>query len=382
VGKIGDGSHQLPIEKLNAKFVQNARTPGLYGDGRGLWLRVTTPDQRSWVYRYTLRGKAHEMGLGSVLEVPLVQARKRAAELRLQRSAGNDPLAHKRTSRATAREVVTFKEAAKRYIDSHRASWKSPKHLHQWNASLATYAFRHLGDLPVDTIDTPRVVRTLEEIWTARTETASRVRGRIELILNWCTVRGYRSGENPARWRGHLDALLPKPGKVAKKKRHASMPYADVPGFFRTLGDSTADRALAFVILTASRLSEVVDADWREIQGDTWIIPGSRIKAGKEHRVPLCARAIQLLGPPGTGRIFDVRDDALWRRARRAGATVHGFRSSFRDWAAERTTFPREIAELSLAHAVGSAVERAYQRSDLLDKRRDLMTRWAAFCTG
>jgi integrase len=338
--------------------------------------------------RFMLNGKSHDMGLGSALDVTLAEARAKAAHARKLKADGIDPLATKRASRAAARaaevKAVTFGECAHSYLAAHRGGWRSVVHAEQWRQSIADYAFPFLGALPVASVDTALVLRVIEPIWSTKTATASRVRNRVELILDWAKARGYRDGENPARWRGHLDKLLPAPTKVQRKTHHAALPYAELPAFMAELRahEGNAARALEFVILTAARTGEVRFATTAEFDkaAAVWTIPASRMKSGKEHRVPLSAPALALV------------DDAINLMSRvimsklmaklRPGITVHGFRSTFRDWAAERTNFPREIAELALAHAVGSEVERAYRRTDLFDKRRELMTAWATYCVG
>lgn len=375
----------MPIEKLTAKFVRDCRTPGMFGDGRGLWLRVTAADQRSWVYRYMITGRAREAGLGSVLDVPLAEARRKAAELRILKAAGTDPLDVKRQQRAAAKARVTFKEAAEAYIETHRAGWKNPKHTQQWGTSLRDYAFPILGSLDVASIATEHVLQCLKSHWTAKTETMTRVRSRIELVLSWATAKGHRSPDvpNPARWKNHLDHLLPKPSKITSRAHHGSMPYADLPRYFATLGDDEVSRALKFLILTAARSGEVFGAPWIEISGDTWVIPAARMKNGKEHRVPLVPDALAVLGTPGKGRIFkSLHRDSLIDVVEKLGVTVHGMRASFSTWASEQTDAPHEVIEACLAHQLGTETSRAYLRSDLLDKRRDILTQWAAFCTG
>lgn len=297
---------------------------------------------------------------------------------------------------------MTFKDAAERYIAAHRAGWRNAKHAAQWGATLKAYAEPIIGESSVQTIDVGLVLKLLEPIWSKKPETASRVRGRIESILDWATARGLRRGENPARWRGHLDKLLPARGKVCKVRHHAALPYAELPGFLAQLREreSVAARALEFAILTAARTGETIGTTWGEISWTdrVWTIPGARMKAGKEHRVPLCDRALAILEEmqrlqpvsdadayvfPGSKRGQPLSNMAalmLLRRMKRDDLTVHGFRSSFRDWAAERTNFPSEAAEMALAHAVGDKVEAAYRRGDMFEKRRRLMDAWAGYC--
>ena len=292
---------------------------------------------------------------------------------------------------------MTFDQCADAYLAAHRAGWRNAKHAAQWSSTLATYVSPIFGNLPVQAIDVALVTKALEPIWTAKPETASRMRGRIESILDWAKVRGYRDGENPARWRGHLDHLLPARAKVSKVRHHAALPYDELAGFMGKLRaqGGTSARALEFAILTAARTGEVIGARWAEIDlpGKTWTIPAERMKAGREHRVPLSAAALAILETqaaltenefvfPGQQRA-GLSDMALWMALRAMGRddlTVHGFRSTFRDWAAERTNFPREVAEGALAHSLTDKVEAAYRRGDLFDKRRRLMTAWADHC--
>ena len=303
-------------------------------------------------------------------------------------------------TRLNAAKAMTFRDCAARYIASHRAGWRNPKHAAQWEATLATYAGPVMGGLSVQAIDTALVLKVLEPIWTTKPETAGRVRGRIESVLDWAKVRGYRAGENPARWRGHLDKLLPARSKVRRVEHHAALPYAELPGFLMSLRDQEgiAARALEFAIVTAARTGEVIGARWSEIDllEKIWTVPPGRMKAGKEHRVPLSARALAILEEmqphrhaedsfvfPGAklGRpLSNMAFLMLLRRMGRDDLTAHGFRSSFRDWAAERTNFPSEVAEMALAHMVGSKVEAAYRRGDLFEKRSRLMAAWATFC--
>jgi integrase len=384
----------MAMHRLSARFVGTAKQPRMYCDGRGLYLCVTNAGARSWVLRYMLAGRAREMGLGSAVDVTLADARQKAADARKLKAAGIDPLDRKNEQAATARTVqaklVTFEQAAAAYVADQRSGWRSAKHATQWKQSLEDYAYPLIGTLSVAKIDTGLVTKILQPLWTEKTVTASRLRGRIESVLAWATVHGHRTGDNPARWRGHLEALLPAPSKVAKKTRFAAMPYADVPGLVAELAarqDDVAARALEFTILTAARTGEVLGATWPEIDfaAATWTVPGSRMKSGKEHRGPLSDRALEILRemrPASSGRIFKgLHPRSLAKALGPDRGTVHGFRSSFRDWAAERTAIPREIPEMALAHAVGSEVERSYQRSDLIEKRRRLMEMWGTFCT-
>jgi integrase len=377
----------------------------MYADGGGLYLQITNGGA-SWIYRYMLAGRAREMGLGPLALFGLSEARAKALDARRLRHEGIDPIEARKAARLRARldaaKTMTFMECAHGYITAHRAGWRNGKHAAQWEATLATYAGPVIGALPVPVIDTALVLKVLEPIWTAKPETAGRVRGRIEAILDWAKVRGYRTGENPARWRGHLDKLLPARSKVRKVEHHAALPYAEVPGFLVSLREQegTAARALEFAILVAARTGEVVGARWGEVDllDKTWTLPAARMKAGREHRVPLSARALAILEEmqrhrhaeegfvfPGgkLGRpLSNMAFLMLLRRLGRGDLTAHGFRSTFRDWAADRTNFPAEVAEMALAHAVSGKVEAAYRRGDLFEKRRRLMDAWAEFVTG
>jgi integrase len=393
------------IEKLTALKVEREKRPGMYGDGGGLYLRVTDEGAKNWVFRFMLNGRARWMGMGPLHTVNLAQARKRAGEHRLQRHDGIDPIEARRAERLQARldaaKVVTFKECAESYIKSHRAAWRNDKHAAQWEATLATYAEPVIGKLSVQAIDTALVLKVLEPIWTTKPETAGRVRGRIEAVLDWAKVRGYRVGENPARWKGHLDHLLPARGKVRKVEHHAALPYAKLPGFVEALRkqEGIAARALEFTILTAARTGETIGARWNEIDllDKSWTVPAERMKAHRKHRVPLSPCALAILeeirahrhaddgfvfpggkaGKPLSNMAFLM----LLRRMGRDDLTAHGFRATFKTWTSERTSFQNEIVEAALAHVVGSKVEQAYRRGDMFEKRRRLMQQWATFCT-
>jgi integrase len=377
----------------------------MYCDGGGLWLRVTSDTARSWVYRYMMDRQPHEMGLGKYPEITLAEARRRAAEARKLKALGKDPLAEreavKAAQRADAAKAVTFKEAVERYIAAHRAGWRNAKHAAQWEATLATYAEPTMGTLAVQDIDTGLVLKALEPIWTDKPETASRLRGRIEAVLDWARVRGYRMGENPARWRGHLDKLLPARAKVKTVEHHTALSFDQLPDFIAALRneDGMAARALEFAILTAARTGEVLGAKWGEIDLDEkiWTVPAERMKAHREHRVPLSKPALTILKALQKDNSTDehfvfasgapdrpLSNMAMLMLLRRMGhdeLTVHGFRSTFRDWCAERTNFPSEVAEMALAHTVSDKVEAAYRRGDLFAKRRALMDQWATAST-
>ena len=394
--------------RLTALKVERAKKPGMYGDGGGLYLQVTTAGARSWIFRYRLNGYlskagkplSREMGLGSLSVMGLADARSRAAQYRRLLLDGIDPLDAKRATRAqaaiSAAKALTFAEVSENYITAHRAGWRNPQHAAQWSTSIATYVNPICGSVMVQAIDTAIVLRVLEPIWTTKTVTAGRVRGRIESILDFAKARGLRAGENPARWRGHLDKLLPPISKVSKVKHHAAIDYSEIGGFMAALRghDEIAARALEFLILTAARTNEVLGARWREIdsKGRLWVVAADRMKAGREHRVPLSPGAVAVLeriGKQSTDSVFADRGsklpywavDRMLRRMGRDDITVHGFRAAFRTWAAERTSYPREIIEQCLAHRVGDAVEQAYQRSDQLAKRARLMGEWSEFCS-
>jgi len=345
------------------------------------------------------------MGLGPLALFGLSEARAKALDVRRLRHEGIDPIEARKAERLRARldaaKAMTFRECADAYCKAHRAGWRNGKHAAQWEATLATYAGPVIGTLPVQVIDTALVLKVLEPIWSAKPETAGRVRGRIESILDWAKVRGYRTGENPARWRGHLAELLPARSKVRRVEHHAALPYAKLPGFLAGLREQEgiAAPALEFAILTAARTGEVIGARWSEMDllNKTWTVPSERMKAGKEHRVPLSGRALAVLEemqpyrqaedafvfPGGKNRrpLSNMAFLMLLRRMGRGDVTAHGFRSSFRDWAAERTNFPAEVAEMALAHTVSDKTVAAYNRSDLFDRRRRLMAAWATFCT-
>jgi integrase len=352
-----------------------------------------------------LNGRARWMGMGPLHTVNLAEARKRAGEHRLRRHDGIDPIearrAEKRQAQLDAAKSVTFKECAEAYIKAHRAGWRNGKHAAQWEATLSTYADPVMGGLSVQAIDTVLVLKVLEPIWTTKPETAGRVRGRIESILDWAKVRGYRVGENPARWRGHLDKLLPARAKVRKVEHHAALPYGELPTFLIALREQEgiAARALEFTVLTAARTGETMGARWNEfdLQEKAWTVPAERMKAGREHRVPLSARTLGILeemqahrhaddgfvfpgGKPGKS-LSNMAFLMLLRRMDRDDLTAHGFRATFKTWASERTGFQNEIVEAALAHVVGSKVEQAYRRGDMFEKRRQLMQQWATFCT-
>jgi integrase len=405
----------LVASGLSAQFVRTAK-PGRYCDGDGLYLLVKKSGARFWVFRYKVNGsKLREAGLGRAGEgrnsVRLAEARDKASVLFRQVKDGIDPLSARAASAAAAKAAaqdavvkrVTFRETAQRFIDGHTPSWRNPKHTAQWGATIETYANPVFGELPVGEVDTIHVLAAVEPIWLTKPETASRLRGRIERILDFAKTRGWRLGENPAAWKGHLALTLPARSKVRKVEHHAALPWRDSGDFMLALKDQqgVGARALRFAILTAARSGEVRGARWSEINSSaaTWIVPAERMKGGREHRIPLSERALDVLRQIAAGRlsrdaealVFPGRDlgrplsdmslTAVLRRMGRGELTAHGFRSSFRDWAAETTAYPTELVEMALAHAVGNKVEAAYRRGDLFEKRRRLMDDWAAYCT-
>lgn len=382
-----------------------AKGPGRYADGGGLYLLVKESGARSWVFRFMLNGKTRDIGLGPAAgagAIALASARDLALPLRAKVLEGIDPLAEREKQAAEARAAVqaaavaqkTFKAVAEAYIGSNEAGWRNPKHRQQWRNTLATYCYPVIGDLPVADVATSHVMEILEPIWTAKPETASRVRGRIESVLDAAKARGYRSGENPARWRGHIEQLLP-PRKRLARGHHKALPYADLPAFVAELRTRQAMGALAleFAILTAARSGEAIGAKWQEfdLERAIWTVPAERMKAGREHRVPLSPRAVEILEAvkganpewvfPGE-RGGSLSGMAMAMLLRRMGhdVTVHGFRSAFRDWAAECTGYSHEVCEMALAHTIGNKAEAAYRRGDLFDKRRRLMADWAGYC--
>ncbi|MFM0471298.1 tyrosine-type recombinase/integrase [Paraburkholderia strydomiana] len=388
-----------PIKKLSATKVRQEKTPGYYSDGGGLYLQVSPSGSKSWIFRYARSKKSHEIGLGAYLNVSLESAREKADGMRRALGNGDDPLAMRQSERAKIAAKMTFTECSDAYIEAHRHGWKNEKHADQWTNTLATYAAPFIGKKDISLVDTHDITQVLEPIWTTKNETASRVRGRLEKVLAWATTRGLRSGENPARWKGHLDTLLAKPSAVQKEEHHAALPYGEIGAFMDDLRGmhGVAARALEFCILNASRTAEIIGAQWSEIDLDAklWTVPAERMKMKKEHRVPLSKRAVSILKEMQAARHGDfvfpgMREAtglsnmsllAVLKRMERQNLTVHGFRSTFRDWAAEYTNFPRELAEKALAHAVRSEVEAAYQRGDLLAKRGKMMEAWAAYCS-
>jgi integrase len=387
--------------RLTAITVQNATKPGLHPDGAGLYLKVDPGGSKSWVFRFTRSHKTRYFGLGSARVISLANARGLAAKARQDLEQNKDPIEARKQIEAQERladaRSMKFRECAEALIGSREAGWKNPKHRQQWRNTLKTYVYPKLGHRAVSRISTDDVLEVLQPIWTMKPETASRVRGRIETILDAAKARGAREGENPARWRGHLANLLPKPSKVARVEHHAALPFGDIPAFMAEVRkeEGLAPRALEFVILTAARTTEGLEARWTEIDlfQKQWTVPGERMKGGEEHRVPLSSRAIEILKElealkqnefvfPGMkpGRpLSNMSLLMLLRRMKRKDITVHGFRSTFRDWAAETTIFPNFVVEMALAHAVENKVEGAYRRGDLFAKRRKLMDTWGLF---
>jgi integrase len=377
--------------KLTARKVETAK-PGKYSDGGNLYLIVSETGARKWVLRFTWRGRAKEMGLGSASSVPLADARGTAASARRKIAQGLNPIDERKRDGG----IPTFGEMADDVRETLSAGFRNEKHKAQWKSTLETYA-APLRAKPVDTIATDDVLAVLKPIWTTKAETASRVRGRIEKVLDAAKAKGFRDGENPARWRGHLDHLLPRPSKLARG-HHAAMPYEDVAVFIAKLRkrEASAAVALELCILTAARSGEILGMRWPEIdlERKIWTVPANRMKAGREHRVPLSPRAVTILrqleklksgefvfaGQTRNKPLSNMAMEMALRRLKIEDATVHGFRSSFRDWAGNVSNFPREITETALAHVIGDKAEQAYRRSDALEKRRKLMEAWAAYC--
>jgi integrase len=390
------------VEKLSALAVARAKEPGYYNDGAGLYLQVSTTGTKSWIFRFRMSGKQREMGLGPLHTVTLAEARDKAKECRVALLDGVDPLEARNAVKIEAKieraKMVTFDHCAKEYIAAHRGGWKNAKHAAQWGSTIATYASPVIGSLPVAAVDTALVVKVLQPIWQTKTETATRLRSRIENILDWATVSKFRAGENPARWKGHLDNLLADPNKVGKVEHHAALPWQEIGEFMAELRrrEGIAARAVEFGILTAARSGEIRGARWNEFDLDAalWTVPAERMKAGREHRVPLSTTALALLrglpqigdtvfpGQRGDAPLSDMSLTAVLRRMDRKDITVHGFRSTFRDWCAESVgnSFPREVCEHALAHSLPDKVEAAYRRGDLIEKRKVLMQVWADYC--
>jgi integrase len=384
------------VNQLTAIKVQKLKQPGYHADGGGLFLQVKG-GAKSWIFTYSLHGRGREMGLGSVSRVSLAEARDERDRCNRLLRDHVDPIEERKRKRAesalTNAKSITFAEAAAAYIATHRAGLKNAKHAKQWATTIRDYVEPRLGKLNVADIDTGLIRQVLEPIWTTKPETASRVRMRAEAILDWAKVSGYRTGENPARWKGNLDKLLPKLSKVRKVRHHPAMPYDSLPGFMAELRqqNGSAARALEFTILTASRTGEVLTARPSEIDKGVWTVPGERMKGGKEHRVPLCKRAIELASGGSSSYLFPSRyhsdkplsNMAMLKLLEHMGhgdVTTHGFRSCFKTWAMEQSPCDNHTIEAALAHVSGTRVERVYMRSDVLQKRRLLMDAWAKFC--
>jgi integrase len=392
-------------ERLSDLSVRGKSKAGVYADGRNLYLQVSPSNTKSWLFRFMLSGRERCMGLGPYPDVTLAAARNKALECRHMLRDGIDPieyrLAKKAATKLMAGKNIIFQECAEDHIEAHRPGWRNPKHAAQWRSTLETYAYPIIGQVPVGDIDTGLIMRVLKPIWQTKTETASRLRQRIEAVIDGAIALGLRSGDNPARWRGHLQNLLPSQSKVSRVQHFKAMAYTDIPAFFRDLRqrDAISARAMAFSILTAARSGEVRGVTWDEIDMDQaiWTIPEERTKSGRPHRIPLSPealavlhrmKAIQVLGEehvfpgrrPGRQMSENTMRKFLQSDMQRDGLTVHGFRSTFRDWAAEQSNFPREVAEAALAHALKDKTEAAYQRADLLERRRKLMEMWAGYC--
>lgn len=400
---------QMASEKLSDLAVKKQKKPGLYADGKGLYLQVAAGADavtKSWIFRFKRQniagGRARKMGLGPYPELSLAEARDRAREAYRQLLDGVDPIAARKSklmaARLSAARSKTFKECAEEYIRDHEATWKNGKHRAQWRSSLKNYAYPVFGSFPVAEIDLALILKAIKPIWHEKPETASRVRGRIETVLGWATVHGLREGDNPARWRGHLDNILPARAKVKRVEHHAALRYLDLPAFMIKLRamDAVSARALEFAILTITRTNETLRACRTEIdlENRMWVIPPERMKAGREHRVPLSTRAMEIIadaptekknpylfiGAQGGKPLSDMSMLMLLRRMGYEGTTVHGFRSTFKDWCSEQTAYPNELGEIALAHIVSDKTEAAYRRGDMLVKRRRLMDDWARFC--
>ncbi len=380
------------INKLTARTVTTLKEPGRHSDGGGLYLVVDRSGAKRWAFLFRWNGKLKEMGLGGLRGVSLAKARERATAAREQVADGINPIHARHMNQSDA---VTFGAFARTLLDEIEVQWRNDKHRKQWRTTLTTYG-APLAEKPVENITTDDVLAILRPIWTTKAETATRVRARIERVLEAARAKGLFTGENPARWRGHLDRLLPRRQKLTRG-HHAALAYPEVPAFLIRLRQrpAMAAKALEFTILTAARSGETLKATWSEIDAERklWTVPANRMKAGREHRVPLSEAALQLLIPlrehkeselvfPGQkrGQPLSVMAMEMMLRRMEVAVTVHGFRSSFRDWVGEETDFAREIAEAALAHVVGDATERAYRRGDALERRRKLMDAWATFC--
>lgn len=386
----------LKINRLTTRRVTTVTEPGYHADGGGLYLQVSATGAKSWVFRYRFEGRRPEMGLGPLHIVGLANAREAADAARKLVLAGQDPLAGRRAAALASAGIPTFWEAAESYIEERRSGWTNPKHAGQWTSTLATYAKPVLGGMRVDRIETEHVLAVLRPIWTTKTETASRVRQRVEAVLDAATVQKKRAGDNPARWRGHLSMILPKPTAVTKVENFAALPYVELPAFMAELRmrHGEAARALEFTILTAARTGMTLGAvpDEVDAQGGTWTVPGDRMKAKVEHTIPLPPAALALVRPrlqrallfPNDLTGAQMSENAMLALLKRMGfghITVHGFRSTFKDWAGETTEFPDDLSEAALAHQIRDKAKAAYKRGTMLEKRRKMMDAWARFAT-
>lgn len=402
-----------PLTAAQVKALWAKGQPWRHADGGGLYLVVTGQKRAWWMLRYSLAGRQREMGIGGAdpdgkVGSTLAEAREKAAQQRRLLREGIDPLDHRQGQEEAAQQAVdarrTFRDCAVAFLAEKAPEWRNAKHRAQWDATLTTYAMPELGDMPVATIDLEAVKRVLSPIWSTKPETAARLRGRIEAVLDYAGVHGWREGANPARWKGNLSLSgLPSRAKVAPVQHHPALPWQEMAGFMSELrtSASTSARALEFLILTAARTGEVLGARWVEIDlaAGMWTVPRNRMKAGREHRVPLSAPALMVLEHmlplrqeggegyvfPGQGQGHPLSNMAMLKLLGRMGRreiTPHGFRSAFRDWAGEATAHPGDVVEMALAHAVANKVEAAYRRGDLLRKRRALMEDWAAYCGG
>jgi integrase len=394
------------VGKLTSKAIQKlakAGQKGSTGDGQGLYLQITAGGSVSWIYRFKLNGKQRYMGLGPYPDVGLSEARELAADHRKLVKQGTDPLTARDKETKKEAAPITFTTCAARYIQSHRRSWRNAKHARQWVSTMKTYARPVIGNLPIEEITTQDVLKILAPIWTVKNETAKRVQGRIENILDYAAAHGYRDSVNPARWRGHLDKLLAKPSRVQKVSHHPAMPYDEVADFMAAVNgyNSMSSKALQLLILTATRTSEVLNSEWHELDlnNATWTIPADRMKANREHRVPLSLQAVELLsnlprvkantyifagmkqGRPlsNMSLLQFMRGIGYGPSGKQGNYVPHGFRSSFRDWTGEVTSYPRDVAEMALAHTIENKVEAAYRRGDLFEKRRAMMQEWADY---
>lgn len=394
------------INRLSDRAVRAKEAKGLYADGGGLYLQVSAGKSKSWIFRFKRDGKVRDMGLGGWPAVSLADARERATSARRHHALGLDPIAERDAAvaqtRLEAARAITFMQCAEKLIGSHEGAWRNKKHRQQWRNTLSTYAYPVIGSLPVADVDTTLVLKIIEPIWHTKTETAKRVRGRIERVLSWAKARGYRQGENPAQWRGHLDQVLPPPSKVRRVVHHPALAYREFPAFMVALRarESVSARALEFTILTTARTNESLCSTFDEISLRTklWTVPAERMKGHREHNVPLCARALEIVEEMSAIRVSDyvfpgmkkdeplsdmamlelLRGFGLVDKAGR-GLTVHGFRSTFKDWAMEQTAYADFLSEMALAHISGDKAREAYARADLIKKRRALMNAWEAY---